>query len=160
MDSKSLSRSDLKFIPGKRHYLLYADKKGFSYLRPIVDELIESNLPFELIFNEDRENAVVERLSGQKMGCYLYAAGHSNMIERLNQIAGDIGFSAEEMQLMVTSGERISVFCSRCHTIQQAKESEMTCKHCGLELSVSGHYSSYHKAYLGYPVWHRGDCHL
>ncbi|HET7578967.1 MAG TPA: dimethylamine monooxygenase subunit DmmA family protein [Bacillales bacterium] len=152
MDRKSQSRSELKFISGKRHYLLYADKDGYPYLRPIVDELIKNNLPFELIFNVDREHDVIERLSGQKMGCYLYAAGHWNMIERLNRSAEGVGFSTEEMQLMMTSGEPKTVFCSRCHKIQQAKDSGMTCTHCGLELSVSEHYSSYHKAYLGYPV--------
>lgn len=141
----------LLFIPGKRRYLLYADKEGMPFILPIVSELTEKELPFELCFQEEQEERIIEKLSNQKMGCYLYVAGKRGWINRLEQIAWSIGFSDEEMQIMAL-GQRKSVFCSRCHTIQDASDQLVNCNHCGLRISVSKHFSRHHKAYLGYPA--------
>ncbi|HEX7066279.1 MAG TPA: dimethylamine monooxygenase subunit DmmA family protein [Bacillales bacterium] len=141
----------LKFIPGKRHYLLFADNKGMSPILPIVHKLIENELPFELCFQEDRESAIIEKLSNQKMGCYLYAAGRREWVDRIDEIAGSIGFSGEEMQIMAI-GDRKNVFCFHCHTIQEISDQQLSCSECGMSIVVSKHFSKHHKAYLGYPA--------
>lgn len=145
------AQNALTFISGKRLYLLYADDKGMPSLLPIIQKLVEKNHRFELNFKMDNGADITDWLSKQKMGCYFYGAGTWETIKRLKQIAESIGFSNAEMQLIAVGRQDQNVFCSKCHMIQPARSQLITCNHCGLRLSVSKHYSSYHQAYLGYP---------
>ncbi|SFE47218.1 hypothetical protein SAMN05428981_1062 [Bacillus sp. OV194] len=149
----------MKFVPGKRKYLICGDTYGIRLLQPITQKIMEQKTPFERMEITD-EVKVRSWLSHQKMGCYLYVSAAWPEIERLKNITEDIGFLSEEEVQFIGHGDRvIHVFCCRCHGLTELKVThsetlqdgmEITCCQCALLLSVSDHYSSLRNAYLGY----------
>lgn len=146
------------FMPGKRKYLFCVDQQGISLLFPIIKQVIDQNLPFELQFlgeniktHEYTPVNLRPWLSMQKMGSYLYIAGTWEMVFRVKSIAEENGFSEEEIQWYGCGPRTIRVFCCKCHGISETiEQSEITCCHCDLKLSISDHYSRFHHAFLGY----------
>ncbi|MDN4075062.1 dimethylamine monooxygenase subunit DmmA family protein [Fictibacillus terranigra] len=142
----------MTFVPGKRKYLICGDPSGINLVQPIIQNIMEQHLSFEVMEIKDEEK-VRNWLDHQKMGCYLYVSAAWPEIERLKNITEDIGFSEEEVQFLGRGEQMIKVFCCRCHGLTElarSDASEITCSQCGLLLSVSDHYSSLRKAYLGY----------
>ncbi|TLS35977.1 hypothetical protein [Pseudalkalibacillus caeni] len=153
------------FIPDKRKYLFLTDQKGLVILQHVIDAVVESNLPFELVFiggsseDETPQTDVSMWLSQQKMGNFLYVSLQWDKLDSIKRLAEDIGFSNEEAQYIGYGEKKTNVFCCRCHGITVVREKETSeekelpeirCKHCDLLLSVSDHYSSLRDAYLGY----------
>lgn len=137
------------FVPNKRLYLLFADEAGLESMQAWRDKLAVMGLPLEC---HRGEKGMKKWLACQKMGSYLYGAASGEKVHRFIQIAEDIGFSLEEMQWVGIGSGNPFIFCSKCHNIQPITNNEaVICKHCRLSLSVTGHYSAYHQAYLGYP---------
>ncbi|HET7628090.1 MAG TPA: dimethylamine monooxygenase subunit DmmA family protein [Bacillales bacterium] len=140
---------NFEFAANKRLYLLFGDEAGRKMLQEIEKTLAEKELPFERHYG--RSDAA-QWLSQQKMGSYLYGAGRSDWVDQMKRLAENAGFSEEEMQWLTVGAENKQVFCSGCHAVQRAgSRRRLACANCGLPLSVSEHYSTFHRAYLGYP---------
>ncbi len=133
-------------------YLFCGDKEGINRLQPIINEVIDRNLPFESVEVESTE--LDTWLHRQKMGSYLYVSASWGQVRDIKVLAENIGFTEEEAQY-IGRGERImNVFCCRCHGLTPAQESKsnrhISCSHCQLPLAISDHYSSLRDAFLGY----------
>lgn len=148
----------LKFIAGKRKYLFCTDQQGYSFMLPIMEEAFQHNIPFELVYLGDMSREVgastdlVQWLSQQKMGSYLYFAGGWDKLYEVKRFAEEIGYSSEEAQYMGIGQRMIRVFCCRCHGINECEDhiEVIHCSHCDLSLAVTDHYSPIRNAYLGF----------
>jgi dimethylamine monooxygenase subunit C len=142
------------FVPGKRKYLFCGDNNGINLLSQLIERVIEEGLLYDrFLITSDKELFQLSKfLKKQKMGTYLYAALPNNQLIQAKKLAEDIGFSEEEMQFIGYGKNVIRIFCCRCHGINELRnyEEEFLCVQCGLELSVSDHYSVFHNAVLGY----------
>lgn len=144
------------FVLGKRKYLFCADEKGLAILQSIINQVIDKNLSFEVVFiGEVQVTDLVVWLSGQRMGSYLYIAAHWNQLKAIKQLAEEIGFSEEEAQYIGYGEKEKYLFCCRCQGItkldaQNREQVEVNCIHCDLLLEISDHYSRLRDAYLGY----------
>lgn len=140
----------IKLVRGKQKYLFYTDQRGFEFLLPVIEMVKELMLPYELVFEGERD--LSEWLTSQKMGTYLYGALEWSKLSSIKVLAEDIGFSVEEAQYMGYGNRRINVFCCRCHGLTEVDSGveKVNCIHCQLLLEVSEHYSSLREAYLGY----------
>lgn len=148
------------FVPGKRKYLICVDQQGHKLLSPIIENLVENNHSFELIFigGNTQETNLKKWLAEQRMGSYLYAALNWEQLRILKKLAYEACYSEEESQFIGYGTQSINVFCCRCHGMTPVEveeisgfvNAEIMCDHCRLLLSVSDHYSSLREAYLGY----------
>lgn len=142
------------FVPGKRKYLFCGDQQGLKLLSSVIERVKEDGLLHEVFSTKGEVDCVhlSEFLKDQKMGTYLYMALPYHQLQQAKKIAEDIGFSDEEAQYIGYGEKLIRIFCCRCHGINEIKsdKEEILCNQCGLELSVSDHYSVYHNAVLGY----------
>lgn len=144
--------SELSFKKGKRKYLFCADSKGAESLYFLVQQAMEVKVPFDFLVIENESDSFLDLwLSQQKMGTYLYLSGKWEFVNRLKNLAFGAGFSEYEMQMNVLGSIRKKLICCKCHGVNDVDdELHITCKHCGLELEVSNHYSRRLDAYLGY----------
>jgi dimethylamine monooxygenase subunit C len=145
--------SEAIFVPGKRKYVFCGDQHGLKLLSNVIERVKEEDLSHDLfLFTGNQESQLSKFLINQKMGTYLYMALPVDQLQQAKKIAEDIGFSEEEMQFIGYGEKVIRVFCCRCHGINEIRnyEEEIICNQCGLELSVSDHYSVFHNAVLGY----------
>ncbi|MEH7479542.1 dimethylamine monooxygenase subunit DmmA family protein [Neobacillus drentensis] len=144
------------FVPGKRKYLFCTDEKGGAILQSIIDQVVDKNLSFEMVFiGKVQFTDLVAWLSEQRMGSYLYIAAHWNQLKTIKQLAEEIGFSEEEAQYIGYGEKEKNVFCGRCHGIttidtENTEQVEVDCIYCNLRLEISNHYSRLRDAYLGY----------
>ena len=138
------------FVSGKRKYLFCGSEKGLELLSPLYQQGLQA--PFEIISLRDKE--LSEKLSNQKMGTFLYVAATWEELSTVKKLANEIGYSDAEVYFVGYGDKYIQLFCCRCHGMMKIKEipvnSEVTCRHCQLLLSVSDHYSKQKDAYLGY----------
>lgn len=143
---------ELSFNKGKRKYLFCADSKGAESLYFLVQQAMEVKVPFDFLVIENESDSFLDLwLSLQKMGTYLYLSGKWEFVNRLKNLALEAGFSEFEMQMKVMGSIRKKLICCKCHGVNDVDdELHITCKHCGLELEVSNHYSRRLDAYLGY----------
>jgi dimethylamine monooxygenase subunit C len=146
--------SEAVFVPGKRKYVFCGDQHGMRLLSGVIEQVKGEGLShdFFLIAGEQDWSQLSKFFKGQKMGTYLYVALPNDQLQQAEMVAEETGFSDEEVQYIGYGEKVIRIFCCRCHGINEAKnfEREILCNQCGLELSVSDHYSVYHNAVLGY----------
>jgi dimethylamine monooxygenase subunit C len=146
--------SEGNFVPGKRKYVFCGDQQGIKLLSSVIERVKIEELLHEIFLIEGGAewSQLSKYLRDQKMGTYLYVGLTNNQLLQAKLVVENIGFSDEEAQY-IGYGEKVTrIFCCRCHGINgmiNAKE-EILCEHCGLELSVSDHYSVFHNAVLGY----------
>jgi dimethylamine monooxygenase subunit C len=145
---------EANFVPGKRKYVFCGDLQGIKLLSSVVERVKEEGLLHEIFLMEGEAewSQLSNFLKDQKMGTYLYIGLRNDQLSQAKKVAEFTGFTDEESQY-IGYGERvIRIFCCRCHGINETTSTveEMICKHCGLELSVSDHYSDHHNAVLGY----------
>jgi dimethylamine monooxygenase subunit C len=145
---------EANFVPGKRKYVFCGDQQGIKLLSSVIERVKEEGLLHEVfLFEGNVEGSHLSKyLKGQKMGTYLYVVLPNDQLQQAKLVAEVTGFSDEEAQY-IGYGEKVTrVYCCRCHGINEMKiaEIEILCDHCGLELSVSDHYSVFHNAVLGY----------
>lgn len=138
----------------KQRCLLLTDSLGESYAQEIRLQLANENLPVE-VYHLNRESwnkeELLQLLSAQKIGTFLYIFAAWEMAEDTAHLAEDAGFSPEEMEWHGLGTRIKRVFCSACQELNAVgDETDITCRFCGEELSVSGHYSKRHRAFLGY----------
>lgn len=145
-------QQELSFSKGKRKYLFCADSQGADHLYGFVLQTIEGNVPFDFHIIEEESDSFLEHwFSQQRMGTYLYLSGQWEFVNRVKKLALEAGFSEFEMQMKVCGPVKKKVICSQCHAVHVVDDDlHITCKHCGLELEVSDHYSRRLDAYLGY----------
>ncbi|WP_409305907.1 dimethylamine monooxygenase subunit DmmA family protein [Peribacillus sp. SCS-155] len=146
------------FIEGKRKYLFCADEKGIGRLQQVIQQAVNNNASFELVYAGG--DVDMERIScwlhGQKMGTYLYIAAAWGTQKLIRELAEEIGFTDEEIQGINLGDKPQRVYCCRCHYISETQQpaaeppSLAACSSCGLMLEISDHYSSLHDAYLGH----------
>lgn len=146
---------NIPFIEGKRKYLFCVDQVGVKKLKPIIENVIEKNITFEMVFIGYKNVTDMSKwFRSQKMGSYLYVSTAWHQLTVLKTLAEDSGFTEEEARYIGHGVRMIKIFCSRCHGITEKEESQqlqlVVCKHCFLELSISDHFSSLRNAYLGY----------
>ncbi|WP_226537094.1 dimethylamine monooxygenase subunit DmmA family protein [Fictibacillus halophilus] len=146
--------SEAVFVSGKRKYVFCGDQQGIKILSSLIERVKEEELLLEIFLIEGGTewSQLSKFLKDQKMGTYLYVVLPNEYIQKAEEVAEATGFSDEEAQY-IGYGEKVTrVYCCRCHGIKEMKnaEEETLCEHCGLELSVSDHYSVYHNAVLGY----------
>jgi dimethylamine monooxygenase subunit C len=142
------------FVSGKRKYLFCGTQEGMKQLFAVIERVKEEGHPYEIVVIDDIQESLQlsDFLKKQKMGTYLYVALSHTELKRVEKTAEEAGFTEEETQFIGYGEELKRIFCCRCHGINEAKnfEREILCNQCGLELSVSDHYSVYHNAVLGY----------
>lgn len=145
---------EVNFVPGKRKYIFCGDQQGIKLLSSVIERVKEEELLHEifLIEVEAEWSELSKFLKGQKMGTYLYVAMSNDQLQQAKLVAEFIGFSDEEAQYIGYGEKIIRVYCCRCQGINETTNTveKMICRHCGLELSVSDHYSVFHNAVLGY----------
>jgi hypothetical protein len=158
-----MPRNTATYIPNKRHYLFCVDVIGKEVLSSIIHEVQGRQASLEVIqidkhVSSDRIHvAMLDRLSRQKMGTYLYIAAEWKRLEQLKKVAEEVGFTSEEASYIGLGARNINVFCCRCHGINKSLEetieagnSRIKCSFCKIPLSVSDHHSKLRNAYLGY----------
>jgi dimethylamine monooxygenase subunit C len=148
------------FLIDKKHVLLFADDKGISFIQPLTDQIKEKNLSFELVYSpfEPSEKKLTGWLSNQQIGTALFIFAASNIAQKVYQLARQAGYFNEDIYLQKIGNGHKRVFCSKCHFINEVKNEEpFHCQNCQLRIKPSNHYSSYHHAYLGYPVLSRTE---
>ncbi len=149
-------QEELSFIKSKRKYLFCADKKGADALFHLIKQVMAENVPFDFHLLDDEPTTQSELFltlwfNQQKMGTYLYLSGRWEMTDEVKKLAIKLGFSEQEMQINVWGASKKNLLCCKCHGINEIDDLvQITCLHCGLELSVSDHYSRRLDAYLGY----------
>jgi dimethylamine monooxygenase subunit C len=140
------------YIPGKGKYIFCGDIEGLRYLQPIILNIEENNLSFEILDIADPQ--LEKKLSEQKMGTYLYGAANWDDVKGLERLASEIGYCDEESQFIRLGDQQFQIFCCRCHGLTTVSEikvnEEIACNHCELLLLISDHYSPLRDAYLGY----------
>lgn len=146
------AQKELLFRKGKRKYLFCADSKGAESLCNLVHQAMEDNAPFDFLVIENESDSFCDFwFSQQKMGTYLYLSGKWEFVNRLKNLALEAGFSEYEMQMKVLGNIRKKLICCKCHGVNDVDEElHISCRHCGLKLEVSNHYSRRLEAYLGY----------
>ncbi|MFE1245894.1 dimethylamine monooxygenase subunit DmmA family protein [Fictibacillus sp. NPDC058756] len=146
--------SEAIFVPGKRKYAFCGDQHGLMLFSSVIERVKEEELLHEifLIEGEPEWSQLSKYLKDQKMGTYLYVGLPNDQLLQAKLVSEAMGFSDEEAQYIGYGEKVMRVYCCRCHGINEMKnaEEEILCNHCGLELSVSDHYSVYHNAVLGY----------
>jgi dimethylamine monooxygenase subunit C len=145
--------NQVKFVPNKRKYLFIADPLGMTFLNPIIDQVKDNNISFELVKLGDKtEKDIPQWLSEQKMGTYVYVSLPWEKLDSFKQLIEKVGFSEAEYQSIGYGEQKINVYCCRCHgnTEVTSTEAEIACQHCHLQLEISMHYSRLLNAYLGY----------
>jgi dimethylamine monooxygenase subunit C len=147
-----MNDQELTLIKGKRKYLFCTDAIGYESLSKMFKQTMAENIPFDYqIIDQEPDVFIDTWFRHQKMGTYLYIAGHEEFVKRLQKLAMQAGFSQYEMQIIVVGTKSKSVICCKCYGVNEVKEERnIVCKHCGLELEVSDHYSRRLDAYLGY----------
>jgi dimethylamine monooxygenase subunit C len=146
--------SEGDFVPGKRKYVFCGDQQGMKLLSRVIEQVKEKGLLHEIFLMEgELELSQLHNfLKDQKMGTYLYVGLPNDQLLQSQLVAETSGFSDQEAQYIGYGENVMRIFCCRCHGINETKKfvEEMICRHCGLVLSVSDHYSVYHNAVLGY----------
>jgi dimethylamine monooxygenase subunit C len=146
--------SEAVFVTGKRKYVFCADQHGMQFLFGIFERVKEDELPLEsFLFEEKRDwQQLYHYLKQQKMGTYLYVSLPQTELQQAKGVIEEVGFSEEEVQFIGYGKKAVRIFCCRCHQMNETNEglAEILCSKCGLELSVSDHYSVFHHAFLGY----------
>ncbi|MHC0036382.1 dimethylamine monooxygenase subunit DmmA family protein [Pseudoneobacillus sp. C159] len=147
-----MNNQELALIKGKRRYLFCTDLRGAESINDMIQQAIAEKVPFDHhIIEQEPDNFIDIWFQQQKMGTYLYIVGQNEFVKRVEKLAIDAGFSQYDRQTKVVGHRSKSVICSKCHANNEVDEdSHITCKHCGLELEVSDHYSRRLDAYLGY----------
>ncbi|WNB91714.1 dimethylamine monooxygenase subunit DmmA family protein [Bacillus sp. NEB1478] len=138
------------FIGNKRKYLFCADQQGMKLLSDVMEQASEKEI---FRFEDERDwTEFTSFLEKQKIGTYLYVSLPPNDLSQARKLSEDAGFSEGDAQFIGYGEKVVRVFCCRCHGINKKvdKQLEIFCQHCGLELSISDHYSKTHDAYLGY----------
>lgn len=147
-----MTHKELSFVEGKRKYLFCGDPDGAESLHVLVQHAIENQILFDFHLIEDEADAFIDLwFSQQKMGAYLYIAGHSDFIKKVEKIASEAGFSEQEIQAKVIGPIKKKLVCCKCHGGNEIGDELMVfCRSCGIQLEVSDHYSRRLDAYLGY----------
>lgn len=144
-----------------RKFLVLTDR--FSSTLPIIHSLVDKLLQKELSvvlhtvdqlnfadFSTTR-NEVLSLLSSQTMGTFLYIAGSPEMVESLQRLAIEAGFTDSEMEVFRFGDINRMVFCAGCQVIFDVPlVPQVTCQNCGLLLTITDHFSPRLRAYLGY----------
>jgi hypothetical protein len=141
---------EVELIQNKRKYLFCADHYGMKLLSDVMEQVKEKEV---FRFEEKRDwTKFMSFLDKQRMGSYVYVSLPENELFQARKLVEEAGFIDVESQFIGYGEKVISVFCCRCHGINGTEEDqvEILCQHCGLELSISDHYSKAHDAYLGY----------
>jgi dimethylamine monooxygenase subunit C len=145
------------YVPDKRKYIFLGDQVGITQLISIIEQVKTNNQPFEVVYLIDQvqqalADELIQKLSQQKMGCYLYVVVPWVNLHAIKQITEELGYSDKEAQYIGHGQKYIKVFCCRCHGIveETCEKVETVCNHCELKLEISDHYSSLRDAYLGY----------
>ncbi|NHM32278.1 dimethylamine monooxygenase subunit DmmA family protein [Neobacillus terrae] len=141
------------YTKGKRKYIFCADSKGAELLYNFVQQAMEDKVPFDFMIIGDKSDAFLEHwYSQQKMGTFLYLSGQWEFIKRLKKLALEAGFSEYEMQINIVGQISKKLVCCECYGVNEFIDDDLhlTCKHCGIVLEVSSHYSRRLEAYLGY----------
>lgn len=148
----NLVQKEFLFSKGKRKYLFCADSKGAEQLYILFQQAMEEKAPVDFLVIEHESDAFLNMwLSQQRMGTYIYLSGTWEFVQRLKNLALNAGFSDYEMQMNVLGPRGKKVICCKCHGVNDVEdELHITCKHCGIELEVSSHYSHRLESYLGY----------
>ena len=144
--------AEFTFIKGKRKYLFCADRQGADSLYALVQKAMKEKAPFDFhIIDQETDSFLDVWFNQQKMGAYLYISAQWEFVNRASKLALDAGFSDHEMQTKVSGPIRKKLICCKCHGVYDIDEDpHITCKHCGIELELSNHYSRRLDAYLGY----------
>jgi dimethylamine monooxygenase subunit C len=142
------------FVSGKRKYVFCGDQQGIKILSSLIERVKEEELLLEIFLIEGGTewSQLSKFLKDQKMGTYLYVALPNDQLQKAKLVSEATGFSYEETQYIGHGEKVMRVYCCRCHGINELKnaEEEIMCDYCGLELTVSDHYSVFHNAVLGY----------
>lgn len=158
-----MPRNTFTYIPNKRHYLFCVDENGKEELSSIIREVQRRQVSLE-VFQIDRDVSsdrlqveMLNRLSRQKMGTYLYIAVEWKRMDQVKKLAEEVGFTSEEASYIGLGARNKNVFCCRCHGINKSSEEEnkggnnrIECSFCKIPLFVSDHYSKLRNSYLGY----------
>ncbi|MFD1359856.1 dimethylamine monooxygenase subunit DmmA family protein [Fictibacillus halophilus] len=142
------------FVPGKRKYVFCSDQEGMKLLFNVIEQVKEEGRPYEIFKIEENQDCLElgELLKKQKMGTHLYVALPYAGLEKVRKTAEEIGFTEEETQYIGYGKKVKRIFCCRCHGMNETADvqADILCSQCGLELSISDHYSVFHNAFLGY----------
>jgi|GEM_PF-2006285 hypothetical protein len=145
-----------------RKYLFFFDALGQNAARSRINECARANTAVEA--HELTDEAFPDRsallqqvrkcLSAQKIGTFLHVYAAWELLQPIRQMAAEIGFAEKEMELVGFGEKAKNVFCPGCQKMSTAAAGDavLICRHCGLKLSVSSHYSRRLDAYLGYAV--------
>ncbi|TKD69988.1 hypothetical protein [Pseudalkalibacillus hwajinpoensis] len=92
-------------------------------------------------------------LTRQPLGSGVLIYGEEDSSQVIEHLALSAGFSKHEIWINKSSVDNMRGFCSQCHLINEISSFEFfECENCHIKLQPSNHYSTYHRAYLAYPV--------
>lgn len=115
---------------------------------------LQKNFPDRFkILSSFTEQEIFPIIQKHTVGTKLFIAGQWRMIEQINRLAIEAGFSDEEIQVRGTGKQNENIFCVKCYQINNSNdinEQEPACEYCHSPLDISRHYSKRLNAYLGY----------
>lgn len=97
--------------------------------------------------------ALRRRLSEERMGLRLYAAGAEPFLWSVHALADEFGMGGREVQLYAGAQGARRVFCNHCRTISEGVTTNVfTCSGCKAPLLVRDHFSRRLNAFAGVQV--------
>lgn len=149
-----MEQTPLVFMKGKRKYLIFTDHVGALPALPLIQKLVEHNCLFEwrtVSTFTDAAPYLIDWLSSQTIGSYLYLAGIRELIEKGREAAYEAGYSDDELQTYLVDDANTRIFCVVCEqTAFVPSGIQAKCPHCDTLLSVTDHFSPRLQAYLAY----------
>ncbi len=113
-----------------------------------------SSVELKLLDSPVDRKKIEQMLKDKPLGTMLilYTGGATRKLIR--HAANSAGFSHEDVRIGKIYTGTYRIFCSQCHRIngKASLEKSIICISCGQHLEPSDHYSSFHDAYLGYPI--------
>ncbi|WP_414703605.1 hypothetical protein [Pseudalkalibacillus sp. SCS-8] len=105
------------------------------------------------IYQLDERIELKELLSSQPLGTKVVILADDN-VQTLRQLTKAVGFTNRDITVVQGEHESSRIFCSQCHHIQKVpRYQEYQCSNCQNHIEPSDHFSAFHQAYLGYPVF-------
>ncbi|WP_175638472.1 dimethylamine monooxygenase subunit DmmA family protein [Metabacillus schmidteae] len=140
-------------------YLTTQPFNGYVYLLTEMNNEDNKSLYFQDILGNQfskisfSHKELNQTLQSQEIGTRLFLVGKWAMVDDIEKIAHEIGFTNEEI-VKHGLGEKVDhIFCVKCYQFsikQDPLQEETTCSHCQIRLDISNHFSKRHNAYLGY----------
>lgn len=136
-----------------QRYLFQANDK--------VRKLTEEGYKCEVVIMPTTLNKAEQLLARQPLGSVIGIYLEEDRAQAIEYLALSVGFSKNDIWINKSCEGNTRVFCSQCHLINVLSSCEIfECENCNIMVKPSTHYSTYHKAYLAYPIVYRENKHL